>query len=207
MHFKIFCIPEHMNDFITHPVSSDSTSSDIRVFCWCGCHADCALCIYSLYTVNVFKCLQNFITCSKSFFHLSCVARKAEQMTFLDGNSTQGDRRRPMKLTILLIDQQLAVLIRLKLGLFLQDVADRFSMSTSVFSNIFVTWISLLYEELKLINMLPSRALVTETTPLSFKCFPNLRIILDCTEIYVQRSADLICQNLLYSNYKNHTTF
>ena len=99
------------------------------------------------------------------------------------------------------------MLIRLKLGLLLQDVAGRFSISTSVFSNIFVTWISLLFEELKLINMFPSRALVTETTSLSFKCFPNLRIILDCTEIYVQRSADLMSQNLLYSNYKNYTTF
>ena len=67
-------------------------------------------------------------------------------------------------------------------------------------TNIFVTWISLLYEELKLINMFPLRALVTETTPLSFKCFPNLKI-------YVQRSADLISRNILYSNYKNHTTF
>ena len=156
---------------------------------------------YSLYTVNIFKCLQNFMTCSKLFFHLSFLALKAEQITFWDGNSTQGDRRQPMESTIPLIDQLLAVLIRLKLGLLLQDVADLFSISTSVFSNIFVTQISLLYEELKLINMFPSCALVTETTPLSFKCFPNLRIILDCTEIYVQRSADLISQNLLYHNY------
>ena len=40
----------------------------------------------------------------------------------------------------------------------------------TVETNIFVTWISLLYEEFKLINMFPSRALVTETTPLSLKC-------------------------------------
>ena len=77
----------------------------------------------------------------------------------------------------------------------------------TVETNIFVTWISLLYEELKLINMFPSRALVTETTPLSFKCFLNLRIILDCTEIYNQRSADVISQNLLYSNYKKSHHF
>ena len=43
------------------------------------------------------------------------LAPKAEQMTFWDGNSTQGDRRRPMKSTIPLIDQLLAVLKRLKI--------------------------------------------------------------------------------------------
>ena len=91
MQYKIFCIPEHMNDRITHPVSSDSTSSDIGGFLlmW-GVIQIVPFVYYSLYTVNVFKCLQNFITCSKLFFHPSYLAPKPEQMTFWDGNSTQG---------------------------------------------------------------------------------------------------------------------
>ena len=41
------------------------------------------------------------------------------------------------------------VLMRLKAGLFVQDLADRFGASTSVVSRICITWINLLYLELK----------------------------------------------------------
>lgn len=36
--------------------------------------------------------------------------------------------------------------------------------------------------------------------------FPSLRIILDCTEIYIQKSSILVNQNLTFSNYKHHNT-
>ncbi|XP_021374471.1 uncharacterized protein LOC110463884 [Mizuhopecten yessoensis] len=65
---------------------------------------------------------------------------KAERMTFWGGKSTSTtDRQRPMKTSVPLIDQFLAVLMRLKIGLFVQDMADRFSISKSTFSNMFVT--------------------------------------------------------------------
>lgn len=136
----------------------------------------------------------------------SFLSAKAENMTFWDGKNTPSERRRPLKTSIPLIDQLLAVLIRLKVGLFTRDIADRFCISSSTFSSIFVTWICLLYEELKVINVYPSRQLVKQTTPVAFKSYPNLRIILDCTEIFVQRSSSLLNQNLLYSNYKHHST-
>lgn len=42
--------------------------------------------------------------------------------------------------------------------------------------------------------------------PSCFKYFPNLRVILDCTEIFIQRSSSLVNQNQSFSNYKHHTT-
>ncbi|XP_069105937.1 uncharacterized protein [Argopecten irradians] len=132
---------------------------------------------------------------------------KAEKMTFWGGkNSATTDRQRPMKTSVPLIDQFLAVMIRLKVGLFVQDISDRFCISKTTFSNMFVTWICLLYEELKLINVFPSKELVKQTTPSVFKPFKNVRIILDCTEIFIQRSSSLINQNLTFSNYKHHNT-
>jgi len=63
-----------------------------------------------------------------------------------------------------------------------------------------------MYEELKLINIYPTRQLVSLNTPKSFKSFPNIRIIIDCTEIFIQRSSSLVNQNLTFSNYKHHNT-
>ncbi|KAJ8322147.1 hypothetical protein KUTeg_000618 [Tegillarca granosa] len=139
-----------------------------------------------------------FSTCNSSF-----LLPKAQNMRYWNGSSTpEFDRQRPLQTCVPLIDQFLAVLMRLKVGLFVHDIADRFLISTSTFSNIFVTWICLMYEELSIINRYPSRDLVNQTMPSSFKKFKNLRVILDCTEIYIQRPSNLITQNLTFSNYK-----
>ena len=53
------------------------------------------------------------------------------------------------------LDEFLLVLMRLKAGLFVQDLADRFGISTSLVSRICITWINLLYVELK--DLLHSR--------------------------------------------------
>ncbi|KAJ8316468.1 hypothetical protein KUTeg_004805 [Tegillarca granosa] len=143
-----------------------------------------------------------FSTCNSSF-----LLPKAQNMRYWNGSSTpEFDRQRPLQTCVPLIDQFLAVLMRLKVGLFVHDIADRFLISTSTFSNIFVTWICLMYEELSIINRYPSRDLVNQTMPSSFKKFKNLRVILDCTEIYIQRPSNLITQNLTFSNYKQHNT-
>lgn len=42
--------------------------------------------------------------------------------------------------------------------------------------------------------------------PECMKKFPNLRVIPDCTEIYIKKSSGLVNQNLTLSNYKHHTT-
>ncbi|CAC5361963.1 unnamed protein product [Mytilus coruscus] len=62
-----------------------------------------------------------------------------------------------------------------------------------------------MYDELKVINPFPSREIIDCTMPEFFKSrYP--KVILDCTEICLQRSASLINQSLTYSNYKNHNT-
>ncbi|CAH3191994.1 unnamed protein product, partial [Porites evermanni] len=46
------------------------------------------------------------------------------------------------------LDEFLLVLMRLKAGLFVQDLSDRFGVSISLVSRICITWINLLYYEL-----------------------------------------------------------
>lgn len=41
---------------------------------------------------------------------------------------------------------------------------------------------------------------------MSFYLYPNTRVIIDCTELYVQTPSSLLLQLQLYSSYKSNTT-
>lgn len=109
------------------------------------------------------------------------------------------------KLTFL--DEFLLVLMRLKAGLFVQDLADRFGVSTSLVSRICITWINLLYLELKDLFPFPSQELVRKNMPDEFAEFATTRIILDCTEIFIQRPSAMLAQSETWSDYKHHNTW
>ena len=130
-------------------------------------------------------------------------------MAFWMGNaSTPNEKKRNSSHAVLQpIEQLLAVLMRIKVGLYVQDIADRFQISVGTFSQYFKTWLSLLYFEMKPLNIFPSRDDIKRNMPKCFSAFPDVRVILDCTEIYVQRSGNLVNQNLTFSHYKHHNTY
>ena len=65
-------------------------------------------------------------------------------------------------------EEMVLVLMRLKAGLFVQDLADRFGISASLVSRICITWINLLYVELRDILPFPSQELVRKNMPKEF---------------------------------------
>ena len=100
------------------------------------------------------------------------------------------------------------VLVRLKLGLFEQDLAYRFGISVSTVSRICITWISLLYVKLKELPLWPCRDMVQANMPQSFKkLYPSTRVIIDCTEIFVDVPSLPLIQQMTFSSYKNHNTY
>ncbi|XP_061195756.1 uncharacterized protein LOC133203982 [Saccostrea echinata] len=136
------------------------------------------------------------------------LAPKCERMVYWRGSSSTPEERSRTRRCMALepIDQFLATLMRLKVGLYVQDMAERFGVSTGTFSQYFATWVCLLYKELKELNPFPSRDIIQRNMPSCFHSFSNLRVILDCTEIFIQRSSSLINQNQSFSHYKHHTT-
>ena len=134
---------------------------------------------------------------------------KAEQKKYWSGPSTDksSDRKRASTGSLDFINQLFAVLVRLRIGLLTSDIAERFQISEGTFSKYFSTWICLLWQELKCLNPFPSRDIIQRTMPLSFKIkYPSVRVIIDCTEIFIQKPSSLDNQSLTFSNYKHHTT-
>ena len=105
-------------------------------------------------------------------------------------------------------DHLLLVLMKLRLGLTNKDLAYRFSISFSVVSNIYHSWLPELSTYL-LNNYYswPEKVALRKTLP---KCFmKNYRrcvCIIDCTEIFIQRPLGLNARAQTWSNYKNHNT-
>lgn len=98
-------------------------------------------------------------------------------------------------------------LIKLRLNLTEQDLAFRFGISTSTVSRYFITWICFLYHHLKEIEWCPTAEQVACTLPHAFKeKYPTTYIIIDASEVFVEKPTDLMLQSSTWSNYKQHNT-
>ena len=106
------------------------------------------------------------------------------------------------------LDEFFLLLIRLRLGLFEQDIAYRFDISQSTVSRIIMTWTNLLYHQLKQIPLWPPKALTLSNMPKIFRDkYPSTRVIIDATEIFIEQPSLPEIQQLTFSNYKNHNTY
>ncbi len=99
------------------------------------------------------------------------------------------------------------VLTRLRLGLLLQDIAHRFNISPSSVSRIFKTWIPFLHQRLRALPIWPSRKFIDDNMPSCFKqVYPKTRVIIDCTEFFIEMPSSCRSQSITFSSYKNHNT-
>ncbi|XP_044741895.1 uncharacterized protein LOC123302866 [Chrysoperla carnea] len=71
---------------------------------------------------------------------------------------------------------------------------------------IFETTLTMLFKCLKVAIRWPSREEIYRNLPECFKDFEDARVVIDCTEIFIQTPSKLCCQELTYSNYKSSTT-
>ncbi|XP_046874125.1 uncharacterized protein LOC124466350 isoform X2 [Hypomesus transpacificus] len=109
--------------------------------------------------------------------------------------------------SLALIDQFFLYLCRVRLGCLQQDLANRFNVSQSTVSRICITWTNFLYFMLGSLLIWPSRESVNDLMPQCFKStFPKTRVILDCTEIHVQKPSSKVLNSEIYSHYKGTTT-
>ena len=64
-----------------------------------------------------------------------------------------------------------------------------------------------MYRDLKLLFPWPAQDAVSARLPSQFARYPKTRVIIDCTEVFIQRPSSLQSQLLTFSAYKHHNTF
>ena len=108
---------------------------------------------------------------------------------------------------LLVCDQLLLVLMRLR-GVFLvKDIAFRFSLSEQSVSELFSSWIGYVFCQLGQLSWWPHRDTISNRMPAAFKkSFPRSLAIIYCTEIKTETPASLKVQSQCYSDYKSSTT-
>lgn len=104
-------------------------------------------------------------------------------------------------------NQLLMVLMKLRLGLTFQDLAQRFQISLSSVSGIFHEWLNILSRELKQLIVWPDQEILRATLPECFKeKYIRTTCIIDCSEIFIERPSSLSARAETFSNYKHHNT-
>lgn len=175
--------PAELSVQVTRPeiIIDDIASSDEEVLFYTG-----------------LPCYQAF----KALFD-TLIAAGADRMNVDDEIMMQEKSYRKLRL----IDEFFMVMMRLRLGLLLNDLQYRFKISTGRVSRIFNSWISLMATCLKSIVFLPPLQTLQQKVPDCFKNFSDTRIVLDCTEIFIETPSALENKSLTYSSYKSHNTF
>ena len=98
-------------------------------------------------------------------------------------------------------------LVPLRQSLTKEDLAFRMKVSQSTVNRIVPTWIAFLSRELAPLIYWPTGEEVKLYYPECFKTFPNVKAIIDYTEVYIQRPSLAEAQALTYSTYKSTNTW
>ncbi|KAK6175911.1 hypothetical protein SNE40_014287 [Patella caerulea] len=104
-------------------------------------------------------------------------------------------------------DQLLLVLIKLRQDFDFKHLSNMFGISSQDCSCLFTNWINYMFYRLGSLDIWPHRDIIIENMPEQFKTdYPNTIIIIDGTELKIQRPSSLHRQSQCYSDYKSCTT-
>ena len=106
----------------------------------------------------------------------------------------------------LTLEQELfLVMVRLRIGALVEDLAFRFQISVSLVTSIFFTWVRLMSHEFQGLIVWSSRENVRKHLPDSFrKYYPKCRVIIDCTELFNETPSSSELAAMCWSQYKHH---
>ena len=103
-------------------------------------------------------------------------------------------------------NELLVVLMKLKLHLSEQFLAHLFGTGTSHISQVLSTWLPLQAAERRPVLYRPKQEKLSLYYPDSFKKYNNIRAIIDCTEVPIQRPSLAKANSQIYSSHKGRPT-
>ena len=100
--------------------------------------------------------------------------------------------------------ERFIVLSRLRCALLEKELAFCLGVSVAHISRI---WIDLLHCRLRALPIWASRQTIDDTMPKCLKeSYPSTRVIVDCTELFIEEPSSLRSQSITYSSCKHHNT-
>ena len=104
-------------------------------------------------------------------------------------------------------DKRLLTLCRLRVNIPETVLVGNYNISVSEVSTSFATWLELLFSRLIQLPVWATRRTVEETMPEVFRQkYPLTRVVLDCTELFIEKPSCFRAQSETYSSYKSHNT-
>ncbi|XP_043213736.1 uncharacterized protein LOC122377593 [Amphibalanus amphitrite] len=106
-------------------------------------------------------------------------------------------------------DMVLMTMMKLKLALTHQDIAYRFGLSLARVSRTVNHCLGSMGFVCRKMIVWPDKETVMSNLPLCFRHpkLRNVRVVLDCFEVFTDRPKNLSCRAKTYSNYKHHNTY
>lgn len=99
-------------------------------------------------------------------------------------------------------------LVKLRQGSANIDLAEWFGISEIHVSRIFVTWVNFMHSVLSCIDIWLSRGTIRRHSPKVFQdVYKDVRVIIDYTEIMLERPVDFEVQAAIYPTCKSSNTF
>ena len=97
--------------------------------------------------------------------------------------------------------------LKLRLNLYDEDIACRYGVHKSTVSRHFHKVLDILYVCTQDLIKWPDRETLRLTMPTSFKkFFGKCAVIIDCSEVFMERPSNLLAGAQVWSNYKHHST-
>lgn len=97
--------------------------------------------------------------------------------------------------------------MKVRLNLFEEDLAFRFGVHKSTVSRNFHKVLDVMTVRMSHLIKWPGRDVLQKTLPSSFRrFFKQCCVIVDCTEVFIERPSDLLARAQVWSNYKHHST-
>ena len=104
-------------------------------------------------------------------------------------------------------EEFMLTIVKLRLNLQHKDLGYRFRISKSSVSQIFHKWLNILHAGLKFLIRWPSRQKLRASLPECFQeKFKKTAVIIDCTEIFIERASNVLARAQTWSTYKSHNT-
>ena len=104
-------------------------------------------------------------------------------------------------------DELFLTLVKLRQNKEDEELAILFCLSAASVGRIFRTWLNFLYFQLKELDLWVDSEIVQQHMPTQFKkFFPETRVIVDATEIPIEKPTNISDQSASFSTYKNRNT-